>query len=111
MSDIPHRSEPIVFEDLTASDEMRAWMEADWNETSSSSDYTASDYDEINATQGASITMPTSGRVKINNIDGATVTVYMSGSQTIFGESIVLIESQGSVIFKYLPLSDQWVFE
>lgn len=111
MSTLPHTSQPICRDDLTASFEMRAWMERDWRELAIGSTYTAIDYDEINATQSAVITMPLYGRVKVNNIDGSIITVNFIGGQTIFGDSCVQIHSKGSVIFKHLIASNQWVFE
>lgn len=111
MSLLPNRAQAIVNDDLTASNEMRAWMETGFVETSGSSNYTANNYDEINATLSAVITLPTSGKVKVNNIDGTVVTVNLSASQTIFGENSVQIQSKGSVIFKHLINSNQWVFE
>ena len=81
-----------------------------WYPNDINSAHTAIHKEELNCTQGPVITMPTSGRVKVNNKDGAVVTVNLSGSQTIFGESTVLIESKGSVIFKYQVDSDEWVF-
>lgn len=72
--------------------------------------HTAADCEEINATQGAVITLPASGEVKVNALDESGVLVNLSGAQTIFGESSVIIESKGSVLFKYLPETDQWVF-
>lgn len=86
-------------------------MEQDWRETSISGNYTAVDYDEINATQSAVITMPLLGKVKVNNIDGSVIAVNFIGGQTIFGENSVLIQSKGSVVFKHLTKSNQWVFE
>lgn len=83
---------------------------SEWLPVDVSSDYTADDWQEINATGSPVITMPASGRVKINNLDGSYV-VADFGTQTIFGENLVVIESEGSVIFKYLPESDVWVFE
>lgn len=85
--------------------------EKEFNEIDVSGSHAAADLEEINATQGAVITLPTSGEVKINVLDESGILINFSGSQTIFGESSLLVESKGSVTFKYLPKSDQWVFE
>lgn len=83
----------------------------DFDQVNVSSAYAAVDNQEVNATLSSVITLPTSGRIKVNNIDGSHIVVNLSGSQTIFGDTSVVIQSKGSVIFKYLVESDQWVFE
>lgn len=83
---------------------------SEWLTVDVSAAYAADDGEEINATLSPIITMPTSGRVKINNVDGSDVVVNFTG-QTIFGDTQVIIQNYGSVVFKYQPDSDTWVFE
>lgn len=83
---------------------------SEWLTVDVSADYTADDGEEINATLSPTITMPTSGRVKVNNQDGSDVVVNFTG-QTIFGDTQVIIQNYGSVVFKYQPDSDTWGFE
>lgn len=96
-------------EDLESQIEEQNIAIDEWISVDASSAYTADDGQEINASLGAVITMPTSGKVKVNNVDGSLITVNFS--QNIFGDTQVIISNYGSVVFKYLPDSDEWVFE